>query len=264
APAPAVTAPAAWVRQHTAQSATSTLTPADGAVSLVRCTGSAFPDRDCEADGVIAKASAVCMRHDPISQLWRCPMSYLCNVRRRSFVITAIHLLAAIDLGGSVAAGSAQEIARLAIVTGGASHVSSSPIISNNSLAPIRLAHAPTGRPLEKITFLLDFTPYGKHAPFFAALDKGFWKDAGFDVTIVKGEGSATTISSYAAGAVDFAFSDTPTLILARSKGALVKVAGVIPTNRSMPSERWRKTTSRRRRISKASESARASVTQAA
>jgi ABC-type nitrate/sulfonate/bicarbonate transport systems, periplasmic components len=74
----------------------------------------------------------------------------------------------------------------------------------------------------------LDFTPYGKHAPFFAALDKGFWKDAGFDVTIVKGEGSATTISSYAAGAVDFAFSDTPTLILARSKGALIKVAGVI------------------------------------
>ena len=87
---------------------------------------------------------------------------------------------------------------------------------------------AQTGRPLEKITFLLDFTPYGKHAPFYAAIDKGFWRDAGFDVTIVKGEGSATTIASYAAGAVDFAFADSPSLIIARSKGAKVKVAGVI------------------------------------
>jgi len=89
-------------------------------------------------------------------------------------------------------------------------------------------AQAQTTPPVEKITFLLDFFPYGKHAPFFAALDQGFWRDAGFDVTILKGEGSATTISSYAAGAVDFAFADTPTLIIARGKGVPVKVAGII------------------------------------
>jgi NitT/TauT family transport system substrate-binding protein len=94
--------------------------------------------------------------------------------------------------------------------------------------ASVARGQAQTGRPLEKITFLLDFTPYGKHAPFYAANDKGFWRDAGFDVTIVKGEGSATTIASYAAGAVDFAFADSPSLIIARSKGAKVKVAGVI------------------------------------
>jgi NitT/TauT family transport system substrate-binding protein len=87
---------------------------------------------------------------------------------------------------------------------------------------------AQTARPAEKITFLLDFTPYGKHAPFYAALEKGFWRDAGFDVTIVRGEGSATTITSYAAGAVDFAFADAPSLIIARARGAKVKVAGVI------------------------------------
>ena len=94
--------------------------------------------------------------------------------------------------------------------------------------APFDAAPAQTTRPPEKITFLLDFTPYGKHAPFFAALDKGFWKDAGFEVTIIKGEGSATTVASYAAGTVDFAFADTPALILARSKGVQVKVAGII------------------------------------
>lgn len=87
---------------------------------------------------------------------------------------------------------------------------------------------AQTSRPLEKMTFLLDFIPYGKHAPFYVAMDKGFWRDAGFDGNIVKGEGSATTISSCAAGAVDFAFADTPNLIIARSRGVKVKVAGII------------------------------------
>jgi NitT/TauT family transport system substrate-binding protein len=89
-------------------------------------------------------------------------------------------------------------------------------------------ASAQTGRPLEKITFLLDFTAYGKHAPFFVALDKGFWKDAGFDGSIIKGEGSATTIASYAAGTVDFAMADTANLIIARARGVKVKVAGII------------------------------------
>jgi NitT/TauT family transport system substrate-binding protein len=154
-------------------------------------------------------------------------MRHLCNVRRTFCAIAAIHLITAAVIGSSVA-GSAQETARLPVAAGSTSYTPSSPLASNDRPASVRVAQAQTGRPLEKITFLLDFTPYGKHAPFFAALDKGFWKDAGFDVNIVKGEGSATTISSYAAGTVDFAFSDTPTLILARSKGAMVKVAAII------------------------------------
>ena len=150
-------------------------------------------------------------------------MRQLCNIRTTFCVIAAIHLIAAVVIGDSVAT-LAQETP--SVVAGGTN--SSSPLSSNDSPGSIRVAQAQTSRPLEKITFLLDFTPYGKHAPFFVALEKGFWKDAGFDVTIIKGEGSATTISSYAAGTVNFAFSDTPTLILARSKGAMVKVAGVI------------------------------------
>jgi NitT/TauT family transport system substrate-binding protein len=150
-------------------------------------------------------------------------MRQLCNIRTTFCVIAAIHLIAAVVIGDSVAT-LAQETP--SIVASGTN--SSSPLGSNDRPGSTRVAQAQTSRPLEKITFLLDFTPYGKHAPFFVALEKGFWKDAGFDVTIIKGEGSATTISSYAAGTVNFAFSDTPTLILARSKGAMVKVAGVI------------------------------------
>lgn len=94
--------------------------------------------------------------------------------------------------------------------------------LAAGALAPRSLAAA------ETIKFLLDFTPYGKHAMFYVSLDKGFWREAGFDVTILKGEGSATTVASYAAGAVDFAFADTATLIIGRGKGAKVKVVGMI------------------------------------
>jgi NitT/TauT family transport system substrate-binding protein len=125
-------------------------------------------------------------------------MSSVCDVSRKFSPIAAIHLVVLIAS------------------------------VLFNGPGPIRPAQAQTGGTPEKINFLLDFTPYGKHAPFYAALDHGFWKDAGFDVTIIKGEGSATTISSYAAGAVDFAFADTATLILARAKGAKIKVAGII------------------------------------
>src|SRR5205823_9151680 len=106
-------------------------------------------------------------------------MSHLRNVHRRVCVIAALHLIAGALIGGSATTNAAQERARPSILGSAASHASSSPIISNDGPVPLRLAQAQVGRPLEKITFLLDFTPYGKHAPFFAALDKGFWKDAG-------------------------------------------------------------------------------------
>jgi NitT/TauT family transport system substrate-binding protein len=83
-------------------------------------------------------------------------------------------------------------------------------------------------RPSEKVRFLLDFTPYGKHAFFYASLDKGFWQEVGLDVTILKGEGSSATVAAYAAGAADFAFADTSSVIIARPKGAKLKVVAMI------------------------------------
>jgi NitT/TauT family transport system substrate-binding protein len=80
----------------------------------------------------------------------------------------------------------------------------------------------------EPINFLLDFVPYGKHAFFYAALEKGFWKDAGFDVTILKGSGSAATVAAVAADSAEFGFADIPTAIIGISKGANVQIVGVI------------------------------------
>ena len=50
-------------------------------------------------------------------------MSCLCNVRRKSTIIAAIHLVAAVVIGDSVATTSAQETARPPVVADGASQV---------------------------------------------------------------------------------------------------------------------------------------------
>lgn len=70
--------------------------------------------------------------------------------------------------------------------------------------------------------------PQGRHTPYFVALDRGFYREAGLDVRIVPGRGSADGINRIAAGEATFAFGDAGALVLARSKGATVKMVGVI------------------------------------
>ncbi|MCL4458654.1 MAG: ABC transporter substrate-binding protein [Chloroflexi bacterium] len=70
---------------------------------------------------------------------------------------------------------------------------------------------------LQKITFTTDFGFFGRHAPYYTVLDKGFWKEAGFDVTIVRGAGSLDAIKMVAAGKADFGFADSGALIITRA-----------------------------------------------
>ena len=70
--------------------------------------------------------------------------------------------------------------------------------------------------------------PQGRHTPYFIALDRGFYKEAGIELRIVPGRGSADGINRIAAGEASFAFGDAGALVLARAKGATVKMVGVI------------------------------------
>src|SRR5260370_4685595 len=45
---------------------------------------------------------------------------------------------------------------------------------------------------LDKFQFRLNWTLYGEHAPFFVALDKGFYKEEGLEVEILESSGSTT------------------------------------------------------------------------
>ncbi|MGH7771074.1 MAG: ABC transporter substrate-binding protein [Candidatus Binatia bacterium] len=68
----------------------------------------------------------------------------------------------------------------------------------------------------------LDFIIGGKHAPWFVALDKGFYSKRGLSVKIEAGAGSADTVRAIAAGLADVGFADIGTVIVAKSRGAPV------------------------------------------
>lgn len=70
----------------------------------------------------------------------------------------------------------------------------------------------------------MDFIIGGKHAPWFVALEKGFYSKRGLQAKIQSTMGSADTVRTMAAGGADFGFADIGTMIVARSRGAAVQV----------------------------------------
>ena len=72
----------------------------------------------------------------------------------------------------------------------------------------------------------LDFIIGGKHAPWFVALEKGFYSKRGLNVTIQASTGSADTVRTIGSGGADFGFADIGTMIVAKSRGTPVQVAG--------------------------------------
>jgi NitT/TauT family transport system substrate-binding protein len=76
---------------------------------------------------------------------------------------------------------------------------------------------------LQQVSFLIDVTPYGKHALFFAPLALGYWEENGLAVEIQSAQGSGDNVSKIGAKAADFGFADAGALILGRSQGAGVR-----------------------------------------
>lgn len=96
-------------------------------------------------------------------------------------------------------------------------------------LAVLLLAGASeAGESLRKVTFRLDTSYLPKHGIFFVALDKGYYREAGLDVTIIPGTGSMGTVQTVAAGRDTFGFADAGTMVLGRAQGAMVKEIAMI------------------------------------
>ena len=47
---------------------------------------------------------------------------------------------------------------------------------------------------LRPYMLILDFVPTGEYVPHYTALEKGWYRDEGLDVKIVRGQGSADTV----------------------------------------------------------------------
>jgi NitT/TauT family transport system substrate-binding protein len=69
----------------------------------------------------------------------------------------------------------------------------------------------------------LDFIIGGKHAPWFVALEKGFYAKRGLNATIQASTGSADTVRTVGSGGADFGFADAATMIVAKSRGTPVQ-----------------------------------------
>jgi NitT/TauT family transport system substrate-binding protein len=81
-------------------------------------------------------------------------------------------------------------------------------------------------------TVKLDFIVGGKHAPWFVALEKGFYAKRGLNPTIQASTGSADTVRTIGSGGADFGFADISTAIVAKSRGTPVQIAaqfGYVP-----------------------------------
>jgi NitT/TauT family transport system substrate-binding protein len=79
-----------------------------------------------------------------------------------------------------------------------------------------------------KLTFLLNVPPAGYNAGFELAVEKGFYKEAGLDVTIEPGNGSQTTAQLIAVGKYDIGFADSAPVMKLISDGAKMKVLATI------------------------------------
>jgi NitT/TauT family transport system substrate-binding protein len=76
----------------------------------------------------------------------------------------------------------------------------------------------------EKVNFQLDWIAYGRHAPYYTALDKGFYSKRGLDVSIAQGRGTLQGIRTLVAGQSQFIFQDIGVMLSVRAKeGARIK-----------------------------------------
>ena len=74
------------------------------------------------------------------------------------------------------------------------------------------------------VKFVLDFISLGRHAPWYVALGKGYFKDEGLNVTIMPSKGTADAIRAVVTGGADIGFIDVPSLVAAGGAGAPIKI----------------------------------------
>jgi NitT/TauT family transport system substrate-binding protein len=74
------------------------------------------------------------------------------------------------------------------------------------------------------VKFILDFISLGRHAPWYVALGKGYFKDEGLNVTILPSKGTADAIRTVVTGGAEIGFIDIPSLVAAGGAGAPIRI----------------------------------------
>jgi NitT/TauT family transport system substrate-binding protein len=80
----------------------------------------------------------------------------------------------------------------------------------------------------DKVTLQLNWFHLADHSPIYLALKKGYFKEEGIDLTVLRGSGSADSAKKIDLGQADIGISDAPTVMTAISKGANLKMVAVV------------------------------------
>lgn len=82
---------------------------------------------------------------------------------------------------------------------------------------------------LTKVSYLTSFNTFGREAYAYVALDKGYFKDAGFDVKISPGSGTVDVMKLVAGGQADYGIGDFTATVITLGKQKLpVTTVGMI------------------------------------
>jgi NitT/TauT family transport system substrate-binding protein len=97
--------------------------------------------------------------------------------------------------------------------------------------AALLLASSAASHANESMTLMLNWTPTADHSPIYYARSQGWYKDAGIDLEIEAGKGSAVSAQRVGSGGSMMGISDLPTAMQARGKGADLTAVMVIYAN---------------------------------
>lgn len=86
---------------------------------------------------------------------------------------------------------------------------------------------APSSTRLTPVTFLTNYVFIGRHAPFFVGQERGFYQDAGLDVTVLPASGSTAVLTALEGGQADYGIAEVAAVVQAIGRGARVQAFGV-------------------------------------
>jgi NitT/TauT family transport system substrate-binding protein len=113
------------------------------------------------------------------------------------------------------------------------SHVSRRNVLQGLGAAGCAFAASSFPRPslaqgASKVTFATSWVPEGPNLFAYVARDKGFWKNAGLDVSVARGSGSGAAAQAVSANRFDFGMAATPTVIIQAAKKLPITCIGQI------------------------------------
>lgn len=83
---------------------------------------------------------------------------------------------------------------------------------------------------LDKVTYNMAWLPQGSSIGSIVAQEKGYYREVGLDVNIVRGYGGNRTANELDQGQYEFGYVDPISLILNRSNGGKIRLIGAINT----------------------------------